>query len=361
MPDVIMPRLSDTMEEGRVLEWKVEDGAEVKKGFVVADIETDKASFELEAEADGIVRVLVARGEAVPVGQRIATIGTDASARPGPPSQGNAGRPVPVRGEPSGEVARASASERHGDPRDDEGERLPGAVKASPIARRLAVEFGVDLDSLTGSGPGGRILKEDVEAVATSGSTAVPAEPEHIVSRPPTSLAIDVEEPTRSQVTIARRMAQSKSTVPHFYVTVEARVDDAVRCRKQLKETVRNAEKVTITDMLVRACALALQRYPEFNASWVDDHLERKRGVSIGLAVPPAQGIGLLVPVVHDCARKGLLQISIESRKVIEHARSGRSAPGDLEGATFTISNLGMYGVTSSMPSSTRPKLASSR
>jgi pyruvate dehydrogenase E2 component (dihydrolipoamide acetyltransferase) len=147
------------------------------------------------------------------------------------------------------------------------------------------------------------------------------------------------------QATIARRMTVSKTSVPHFYVTVEARVDEAVRMRQQLKEMVPNADRVTMTDMLTRACALALLRFPEVNASWVDGHFERKRSVNIGLAVPPAQGLGLLVPVVHDVADKDLVQISIESRQVIERARSGKPSQGDLEGGTFSISNLGMYGV----------------
>jgi pyruvate dehydrogenase E2 component (dihydrolipoamide acetyltransferase) len=140
-------------------------------------------------------------------------------------------------------------------------------------------------------------------------------------------------------------MTESKSTVPHFYVTVEARVDEAVRVRQQLKDMVPGADRVTITDMLTRACAIALTRFPEVNASWVDGRFEHKRSVSIGLAVPPDQGLGLLVPVVHDVDRKDLVQISIESRQVIERARSGRPAPGDLDGGTFSISNLGMYGV----------------
>lgn len=147
------------------------------------------------------------------------------------------------------------------------------------------------------------------------------------------------------QATIARRMTASKTTVPHFYVTVEARVDEAVRVRQQLKDTVPGADKVTMTDLLTRACAIALTRFPEVNASWVDGHFERKRRISIGLAVAPAQGIGLLVPVVHDVDRKDLVEISIESRQVIERARSGRPQQGDLEGGTFSISNLGMYGV----------------
>jgi pyruvate dehydrogenase E2 component (dihydrolipoamide acetyltransferase) len=147
------------------------------------------------------------------------------------------------------------------------------------------------------------------------------------------------------QATIARRMSESKSTVPEFTVTVEARVDQAVSLRQQLKESVPGADKVTMTDMLVRACALALRKFPEVNTSWVDGRFQRKRAINIGLAVAPAEGMGLLVPVVRDADMKDLIQISIESRQVIERARSGRPHEGDLSGATFSISNLGMYGV----------------
>ncbi len=203
--------------------------------------------------------------------------------------------------------------------------------------------MGVDLAAVEGSGPEGRIVKEDVLAAAQrSGRRATPA-----ATPPPRPAGPDIEivEPNRMQATIARRMAESKATVPHFYVTVEARVDEAVRLRQQLKETVPSADRVTMTDLLTRACAIALTRFPEVNASWVDGRFQRKRSVSIGLAVPPAQGLGLLVPVVHDVDRKDLIQTSIESRQVIERARSGKPAQGDLDGGTFSISNLGMYGV----------------
>jgi pyruvate dehydrogenase E2 component (dihydrolipoamide acetyltransferase) len=140
-------------------------------------------------------------------------------------------------------------------------------------------------------------------------------------------------------------MSESKTTVPEFTVTVEARVDQAVSMRQQLKESIPGAEKVTMTDFLVRACALALRKFPEVNTSWVDGRFNRKRAINIGLAVAPSQGMGLLVPVVHDADVKDIIQISIESRQVIERARSGRPAEGDLTGATFSISNLGMFGV----------------
>jgi len=202
--------------------------------------------------------------------------------------------------------------------------------------------MGVDLALLTGTGPEGRVVKEDVIAAAgtTRGAGRRPDTPP-----PPTGPDVEVVEPTRMQATIARRMAESKSTVPEFTVTVEARVDEAVRIRQQLKDSVPGAEKVTMTDMLMRACALALRKFPEVNSSWVDGRFQRKRAINIGLAVPPSKGLGLLVPVVHDVDRKDLIQISIESRQVIERARSGRPGEHDLSGGTFSISNLGMYGV----------------
>src|SRR3989441_24841 len=169
------------------------------------------------------------------------------------------------------------------------------------------------------------------------------AGPPRIAGRPGPD--VEVVEPTRMQATIARRMAEAKSTVPEFTVTVEARVDLAVAMRQQLKDSVPGAEKVTMTDFLVRACALALRKFPEVNSSWADNRFQRKRSINIGLAVAPSQGMGLLVPVVHDADIKDLVQISIESRQVIERARSGRPAEGDLSGATFSISNLGMFGV----------------
>jgi pyruvate dehydrogenase E2 component (dihydrolipoamide acetyltransferase) len=204
--------------------------------------------------------------------------------------------------------------------------------------------MGVDLTSVTGSGPEGRIVKEDVIAAGGSRPKSERRRPQPTAERAP-GPDVEVVEPTRMQATIAKRMAESKSTVPEFQVTVEARVDLAVSLRQQMKDSVPGAEKVTMTDFLVRACALALRKFPEVNASWVDGKFQRKRSINIGLAVPPSQGMGLLVPVVHDADAKDIVQISIESRQVIERARSGRPGEGDLSGATFSISNLGMYGV----------------
>src|SRR5690348_17350424 len=382
MPDINMPKLSDTMEEGTIVDWKKSSGDEVKKGEVLAEVESDKATFDLEAEADGTLEILVEKGVPAKIGAPIARIGEGggeskpqqkpqeksgskdrprpaepaAQAEPPAPRRGEEKAEPPQAAEPAGQDA-PEATPTDGEapeskPRRRPPEPAPQAeppsprggedVRASPLARRLAEEMDVDLASVKGTGPEGRIVKEDVVAAA-GGSRK---ERRRTESAPaPTGPDVEVLEPTRMQATIARRMVEAKTTVPSFYVTVEARVDEAVKLRQQMKDAVPGAEKVTMTDFLMRACALALRKFPEVNTSWAEGKFQRKRAINIGLAVPPAKGLGLLVPVVHDVDRKDLIQISIESRQVIERARAGRPGEKDLSGGTFSISNLGMYGV----------------
>jgi pyruvate dehydrogenase E2 component (dihydrolipoamide acetyltransferase) len=355
MPDVNMPKLSDTMEEGTIVEWKKKSGEQVKQGDVLAEVESDKATFDLEAESDGVLNILVEQGVPAKIGAPIARIGDGSEPAPSQPA------PAPAVAEPAAQALAAEVVEQEARAEETpaqaspvqtapapaavrDGEGAAADVKASPLARRLAAEMGVDIASLKGTGPDGRIVKEDV--LAAGGARSAPARKPAAAPTPrPAGPDVEVLEPTRMQATIARRMLESKTTVPEFTVTVEARVDLAVSMRQQLKDSVPGADKVTMTDMLVRACALALRKFPEVNASWVDGRFHRKRAINVGLAVAPSQGMGLLVPVVHDADMKDLIQISIESRQVIERARSGRPAEGDLSGATFSISNLGMYGV----------------
>ena len=345
MSSVNMPKLSDTMEEGTIVEWKKKSGDEVKTGDVLAEVESDKATFDLEADADGVLQILVEQGVPAKIGAPIATIGAAgaaASARPKPQDKPT----EPEKPEPQ---AAAPPARRDAPPVEKpmpaDGQRNGTEVKASPLARRLAEEMGVDLASLTGSGPEGRIVKEDVLTAGAARPKADRRRPQPATAERPAGPDVELVEPTRMQATIARRMVEAKSTIPEFHVTVEARVDLAVSLRQQLKDSVPGAEKVTMTDFLVRACALALRKFPEVNSSWVDGKFQRKRSINIGLAVAPSQGMGLLVPVVHDADLKDIIQISIESRQVIERARSGRPGEGDLSGATFSISNLGMFGV----------------
>ena len=368
MADVNMPKLSDTMEEGTVLTWKAHEGDQVKRGDVLAEVESDKASFDLEAEAAGYLHIVVDQGKPVPVGDLIARIGDSKEADAAPAETAEAPsrqaeapeeQAAPAASEADAEASPAPAPEPAAGPQAGADEQLPGGVRASPLARRLARENGVDLSAVSGTGPGGRIVKEDVLRAAEEAKAApaaaqagagpaptapAPAAPARTAAPRPTEAA-EVVQPTRMQTTIARRMALSRSTVPSFYVTVEARVDDLVKLRRQLKESVPAAERVTVTDFVTRAVAIALTRFPEVNASWVEDHFERKRAVNIGIAVPPAEGMGLLVPVVHDCDQKDVVQISLDTRQAIERSRAGRPSDADLSGGTFSISNLGMYGV----------------
>jgi pyruvate dehydrogenase E2 component (dihydrolipoamide acetyltransferase) len=347
MPDINMPKLSDTMEEGTIVEWKKKSGEQVKSGDVLAEVESDKATFDLEADADGVLQILVDQGVPAKIGAPIARIGEAIlpihGEVPAKPAEG----PAAPKAKPKAPEKPAPAREAAPEPPAPQDGRQDGEdqVKASPLARRLAAEMGVDLKSLKGSGPEGRILKEDVMAAGPTRPKADGKRPAQPPAERPAGPDVEVIEPTRMQATIARRMAESKATIPEFEVTVEARVDLAVSLRQQLKDSVVGAEKVTMTDFLVRACALALRKFPEVNTSWADSKFQRKRSINIGLAVAPSQGMGLLVPVVHDADMKDLIQISIESRQVIERARSGRPNEGDLSGATFSISNLGMYGV----------------
>jgi pyruvate dehydrogenase E2 component (dihydrolipoamide acetyltransferase) len=335
--DVNMPKLSDTMEEGTIVEWKKKSGDAVKTGDVLAEVESDKATFDLEAEVDGVLTVIVEQGVPAKIGAPIARIGEAGETDAAKPKE------APPKEAPKEKPAKAEKPAPR--PVETDGQQDGAAttteVKASPLAKRLAAEMGVDLRSVKGSGPEGRIVKEDVLAASPSKPASAQRRQQPSVAAGPN----EIIEPNRMQATIARRMAEAKSTIPEFQVTVEARVDLAVSMRQQLKDSVPGAEKVTMTDFLVRASALALKKFPEVNTSWIDGRFQRKSSISIGLAVAPTEGMGLLVPVVHDADRKDLVQISIESRQVIERARSGRPQEGDLSGATFSISNLGMFGV----------------
>jgi pyruvate dehydrogenase E2 component (dihydrolipoamide acetyltransferase) len=343
-----MPKLSDTMEEGTIVEWKKKTGDQVKTGDVLAEVESDKATFDLEADADGVLQILVDQGVPAKIGAPIAKIGegsAPAKAEPGPKAKPKEAEGPALAAEEGEPVQKPPPTREAPAPRErgtEDGQQ--DGVKASPLARRLAAEMGVDLASLKGSGPDGRIVKEDVMAAGGTRPTSDRRRPEPLGDRR-AGADVEIVEPSRMQATIARRMVEAKTTIPEFQVTVEARVDLAVSLRQQLKDSVPGAEKVTMTDFLVRACALALRKFPEVNSSWADGKFQRKRSINIGLAVAPSQGMGLLVPVVHDADLKDLIQISIESRQVIERARSGRPNEGDLSGATFSISNLGMYGV----------------
>jgi pyruvate dehydrogenase E2 component (dihydrolipoamide acetyltransferase) len=339
MPEVFMPRLSDTMTEGVLSQWVMHEGDQVRKGDVLAVIETDKAAMEMEAYDEGVlIRILVQEGASVPIGTPIALVES------GGGSAGAAARsPRPVPDHPERTVAPPSASAA---PAPGQPASAPPAARplASPLARRLARDRGIDLAALSGSGPGGRIVRADIEQAARLRVGAQPA--------PQPAADAEAEEiplTTVRRIT-AQRLAASAREAPHFYLTVVAGADQLLDFRAQASDGGRRGArghgadvKITVTDLLTRASAVALADCPEVNVSWDETRILRHRHVNIGIAV--AIDDGLVVPVVRDADRKTLTEIARESRDLTARARARRLAPDELSGGTFTISNLGMYGI----------------
>ncbi|MGH7208997.1 MAG: dihydrolipoamide acetyltransferase family protein, partial [Nitrospiraceae bacterium] len=315
---VVMPKLTDTMEEGVVVKWKKREGDTVGSGDVLAEIETDKAVMDLEAFASGTLRrVLVPEGTTVKAGELIAVI-----AEPDEdiaPVLAETMSPAPTVKSTQAGPAQAPPDARPA-PEDDR-------VKASPRAKALARERGIELASVKGSGPGGRIVEEDVQKAGE----AVSPRPAGATDRPLSQM----------RKAIARNTTQSKAPVPHFYLTTEVAMDDAERLRTQLKQTRRFHP--SLTDVIVKAAAVALTRHPEINVSYMGDALRQHGSIDIGIAV--GLDDGLISPVLRDCGSKTLEQISTEARGLIERARNKRLQPHEYTGATFSVSNLGMFEV----------------
>ena len=360
MPDVLMPRLSDTMEEGVLSQWVKHEGDQVRKGDVLAVIETDKAAMEMEAYDEGVLtKILVAEGASVSVGTPIAVIGeavTEAAA----PSL------VSAPDHPERTVVPPPA------PVTPPGAPVAGRVPASPLARKLARDRGVNLSSVSGSGPGGRIVRADIEQAARERGGAQPAsQPAAAPTGPvrpapvappagplaavapqpapaaavPLAPAADAEEIPLTTVRrlTAQRLAASAREAPHFYLTIVADAGKLVEFRAQANQRPGADVKITVTDLLIKACATALAECPEVNVSWDETRILRHRHVSIGVAV--AVDDGLIVPVVRDADRKTLTEIAREAHDLTARARARKLTPDELAGGTFTISNLGMYGI----------------
>jgi pyruvate dehydrogenase E2 component (dihydrolipoamide acetyltransferase) len=339
MAEVIMPKMGDAMTEGKILRWIKHPGDRVAKGEPIAEIETDKVNVEIEAEWDGtLARLLVGEGQAAAVGAPIALI-----ARPGESPDGQAaGAPTgPARA--TAQPARPPAQERVQAAAAQGSEA--SAVRASPLARRLAAEHGIALPSIRGTGPDGRITKEDVEAAVarakrpSAAPAPTPPAPEagpHAAGQLPVS---------RMRATIARRMTESKQHAPHFYVTVSINVDAALALRRQLNEGLAESQRISVNDLLVKAAAQTLQKYPRLNASYSDAAIQLSEDINISVAV--ALPDGLIAPTLYHCNRKSLWEIAADARALIERARGGHLKPEDLIGGTFTISNLGMFEVES--------------
>lgn len=356
-----MAQLSPTMEEGKLIEWKVAEGDTVAQGDVVAEIETDKANMDVEALGGGVLRkIVVQAGATVPVGALIGVIaepdeaiddllGEAAAAAADGTGGGAAEAPAPDHAEP----APARPAEPAPTPEPAEPTAAGGRIKASPVARRMAAESGIALSGLTGSGPGGRIIKADIEAALAAGPAVAPPAgptpepppapvpaPAPAPIAPPPGLEDRVEEASQMRKAIARRLGQSIGPVPHFFLTTEVDMGRALELRADLN--ARFAEgKIGVTDLLLKATAEALNRHPAVNASWEEDAIRYHGGVHIGIAV--ALDGGLITPVLRNAGRKGLRRISEEARDLISRARARKLAPEEYQGGTFSVSNLGMF------------------
>ncbi len=360
---VVMPKLTDTMEEGVVLKWKKEEGDKVSAGDVLAEIETDKAVMDLEAFASGVLRKLLAKeGETVPSGALIAVIGepdedieeaiseTSGAGSPEAAEAKAAAKPATAEAKPAPAVPPAKeAPTKEAEPKKAATKAAPvkeaeveerEEIKASPRARALARERGIELATLKGSGPGGRIVEQDVlgaKATKTARSRAATEKPL-----------------SQMRKAIARTTTSSKAPVPHFYVTSDIDMGEAVRFRQQYKQA--RAEHPSVTDMILKAVALALQKHPEINVSYAGDVLRQHGRIDLGMAV--GLDDGLITPVIRDCESKSLGQIATESKRLAERARKRQLSPEEYTGSTFSVSNLGMYDVDSFIAVLTPPEAA---
>jgi len=339
---VVMPKLGFDMREGVLVSWLKDIGDVVEKGDVVAEIESDKATLELESQVSGTLLILMAaEGDVVPIGGNLAIVGNSTEDVSEMVKQNGAESSTDEeRAEPTAEKVMETVGQER-DQADQATSDFPGGVKATPVARRIAEEAGIDLSQISGTGPGGRIRKADVEQVAS-----VPVG----LTRPEVTLTgtgrlRDSEEISTSRLrqAIGRRMVESKTTVPHFYVTTEIDMGPALALRKELNALVEDDERITVNDMILKATALALLSFPNLNASYAGEKLIRHGHISVGTAVA-VEG-GLLTIVQQNTDMTPLPRIAAENRAMIARSREGKSRPADFEGGTFTVSNLGAYDV----------------
>lgn len=341
MTEVIMPKMGDGMEEGTLLEWLKKEGESVKSGEIIGTIQSDKATLELESPGSGqLAGILLQPGQTVPVGVPIALLLKAGETVPASWGSGEASAPAEAPKEEAVAVgATASASSASAPPAP------AGRVKVSPLAKRIAEEAGLDLNSIAGSGPGGRIVEKDVKAAIASGprvSAPTPASAAPAASAPVMATGADqVVTLNRLRQIIAQRTQHAKQTVPHFYVTVEVDVEAIMDLRTQFE--AQGAGKVSVNDFVVKASALALAEMPEVNATFQGDKVIRHGSINVGIAA--AIDDGLLVPVIHGAQNMSLRQLSAKAKELVAKAREGRLLPDEMGGSTFSISNMGMLDV----------------
>ncbi|HET9737849.1 MAG TPA: dihydrolipoamide acetyltransferase family protein [Solirubrobacteraceae bacterium] len=377
MADVAMPRLSDSMEEGTILKWLKSDGDEVSRGDELVEIETDKANMTYEADQDGALKIVAQEGDTLAVGETIAQIGGGSGGDGAAPAEQEREEGADDDGGGSEPAATATAEAEPPQEREEPAEEAPsqeapepaegenGRVKASPVARRMARELGLELGQLQGTGPGGRIVKADVEAASKGGApeAAAPAEApteqeperEEEAAPPPAVVSGDgqtgkgetkTQDLSRLQQTVARRMAESKATAPEFVLNIDVDMEEAVDLRKRLKAAAAEGQPVpSFNDFVVKASALALLDFPRANGSYRDGKFELYSRVNVGVAV--AGQDALVVPTVFDADTKSLGAIARDTRALAERVRAGAITPPELSSGTFTVSNLGMFGIQS--------------
>jgi pyruvate dehydrogenase E2 component (dihydrolipoamide acetyltransferase) len=367
---VEMPKMSDTMEEGVLVAWLAEEGDTVTAGDVIAQVETDKATMDLEVYDDGVLlKRVIGEGESVGIGSLIAVLGKEGE----DPSEilakygngdGGAKAPAPAKDKEE-RPAEAEAETKQAEtpqPAAAAGGDGDGRIKSSPLARKLASEHGIELSGVSGSGPEGRIVRRDIEAMMGAEAPAaaatpearddVPAEmPRPKVGEPKAAPAAAgrVEERSISQMrkTIARRLAESKFTAPHFYLTVDIDMKKALAFRKQINEVseAKGLARISVNDLITKACAFALRKHPYVNASYLEKENVLRFHDDVHIAVAVAIDEGLVTPVIRSADRKGLAEIASETRELAGKARDRKLEPSDWEGSTFTTSNLGMFGI----------------
>ncbi len=331
-----LPKMSDTMTEGVIVRWSVKVGDTVKSGDILAEVETDKATMDMEVYAKGtVLQLLVEEGNAIPVDGPIAIVGTpgeDVQALLANASSAPASTAVTPVQESAPSITTAPVAVSASTQND---ERL----KASPLAKKIAAEKGIDLNAIAGSGENGRIVKKDLENATPSSQSASVNTPNSTV--PAGQESFTEVNVSQMRKTIAARLSESKFTAPHFYLTVEINMDKAVAAREQMNQI--SDVKISMNDLVVKACAVALKKHPNINSSWLGTKIRYNHHVHIGVAM--AVEDGLLVPVVKFADQKGLSQISTEIKAFGKKAKEKKLQPQDWAGNTFTISNLGMYGI----------------
>ncbi len=334
---IVMPQMGYDMKEGKVVRWFKKEGDDVARGEVIAEIETDKAVVEFEAYTGGVLGKIVAdEGVAIPVGGLIAVITDPGEAVPDDIVTAATPAESPEKAVPA-ESAPAATPDPAATPATGAGE-----VRASPLARRLARERGIDLTTITGSGPGGRITEADIPEQATPAPAAAGAPVGIAAPAPMTSENVEL---SRMRQAIARVTVDSKREAPHFYVTIEVDMTKAMSFRRDINDELDAEKRVSVNDLIVKASAIAIGRHPKFNSFFRDDHLQMNASINVGIAI--ALESGLIVPGINACESKSLVEIATASRDLVSRANTGTLRNEEYSGTTFSVSNLGMFDVDS--------------